>query len=74
MPKRKNPSTSTLYAFYTEQLVGLRKLIFKSLVEIGSGHYEDIALRAGIEPVQCWKRLSELMKDGLIHRTGEGND
>jgi hypothetical protein len=71
--KRKNPSTSSeaFYSLDPEQLVGLRKLIFKSLVEIGVGHYEDISLKAGIEPAQCWKRLSELEKFQMIHRTGE---
>lgn len=73
MPKRKVVETSreAFYSLDPDQLVGLRKKIFQALVEIGTGHYEDIALRAGIEPVQCWKRLSELHRDGLIHRTGE---
>lgn len=71
--KKSLPSTS-VEAFYSldpNQLIGLRRRIFEALVLIKSGHYEDIAYAAGIEPVQCWKRLSELLKDGIIHRTGE---
>lgn len=73
MSKRKNPATS-LEAYRSldpDLLVGLRKKIYKALVEIGTGNYEDMAIKADIEPVQCWKRISELHKDGLIHRTGE---
>lgn len=64
-------SQEAFYSLDPDQLVGLRKRIFEALVLIKSGHYEDIAYAAGIEPVQCWKRLSELLKDGVIHRTGE---
>lgn len=73
MGKRKNPDTSNeaFYGLDPELLAGLRKRIFLALVQIKQGHYEDIAAACGIEPVQCWKRLSELNNDGLIHRTGE---
>lgn len=73
MGKRKIVETSreAFYSLDPNQLIGLRKRIFEALVAIGNGHYEDIAYAAGIEPVQCWKRLSELLKDGIIHRTGE---
>lgn len=73
MGKRKIQETSreAYYSLDPNQLIGLRKRIFEALVSIGTGHYEDIAYAAGIEPVQCWKRLSELLKDGIIHRTGE---
>lgn len=73
MGKRVNPDTSNeaFYGLDPEQLVGLRKRIFLALVQIKTGHYEDIAISCGIDPAQCWKRLSELHNDGLIHRTGE---
>jgi hypothetical protein len=73
MGKRKSPATSNeaYHSLDPNQLAGLRKRIFQALQSIGTGHYEDIAIAAGIEPVQCWKRLSELHSDGIIHRTGE---
>lgn len=73
MSKKKIVETSreAFYSLDPQQLIGLRKVIFDALGEIGSGHYEDIARRAGIEPNQCWKRLSELLREGLIHRTGD---
>jgi hypothetical protein len=73
MPKRKVVETSreAFYSLDPDQLVGLRKKIFNTLILIGSGHYEDIAMAASIKPAQCWKRLSELEKFGMIHRTGE---
>ena len=73
MGKRNNPDTSheAWASLNPDQLAGLRKKIYLALVSIKQGHYEDIAAACNIEPVQCWKRLSELHKDGLIHRTGE---
>lgn len=69
--KVQDTSKEAFYSLDPEMLVGLRKKIFKALQEIGAGHYEDIAKQAGIDPMKCWKRLSELMTDGLIHRTGD---
>ena len=73
MPKRKIQDTSreALLSLNPDQLVGLRKKILNTLILIGSGHYEDIAMAANITSSQCWKRLSELEKFQMIHRTGE---
>lgn len=73
MAKRKVMSTSreAFYSLDPEQLVGLRKKILNTLLLIGRGHYEDIAIAASITSSQCWKRLSELEKFGMIHRTGD---
>lgn len=73
MPNRNVVETSreAYYSLDPGTLVGLRRMIFDTLVQIGAGHYEDIAAAAGLEPNQVWKRLSELHNDGMIHRTGE---
>lgn len=73
MSKRKVVATSreALASLDPTQLVGLRKKILNTLISIGAGHYEDIAMAANITSAQCWKRLSELEKFGMIHRTGE---
>jgi len=73
MPKHKIVETSVeaFHSLNPEQLVGLRKKILNTLIAIGSGHYEDIAMAANITSSQCWKRLSELEKFKMIHRTGE---
>ena len=34
------------------------------------GNFEQIAEAAGIQPSQCWKRLSELSEQGRIYNTG----
>jgi hypothetical protein len=69
--KVQDTSREAFYSLDPKQLVGLRKKLLQALTEIKCGHYEDIARQAGIEPIRCWKRLSELNRDGFIHRTGE---
>lgn len=34
------------------------------------GTHEEISICAGLRPDQCWKRLSELQREGLIFDTG----
>ena len=38
---------------------------------VKSGTFESIAQYAGLSAQQCWKRLSELESDGLIHKTSQ---
>lgn len=50
-------------AMYEKILQGLYRL------RVG-GNFEELAKAAGIEPQQCWKRLSEMQRSGLIFTTG----
>ncbi len=49
--------------YYKKILDGLEK------IKVG-GNYEEIAKAAGIKDSQCWKRLSELERGGLIYNVG----
>ena len=45
--------------------------ILETLSRIGQGHYEDMAIAAGLKPDTVWKRCADLHKKGKIIRTGE---
>jgi len=73
MSKRKlQPTSLEAYSSLNKsQLNKTYQKILEALQIIRKGHYEDIARQARLEPDRVWKRLSELAKDELIHRTGE---
>lgn len=50
-------------AMYAKIIEGLRKL------RVG-GHFEAIAEAAGLEPAQVWKRLPELVEQGIVYNVG----
>lgn len=71
MPKRKNPQTS-LDAYRNLDPTRLAEIyvkIIESLKIIKEGNFEDIADHMKVKPEKIWKRLSELARAGLIHRT-----
>ena len=45
--------------------------ILSAFRRVKSGTFESIAEEAKLSPQQCWKRLSELETDGMIHKTSE---
>src|ERR1700749_3932197 len=73
MSKRKlQPTSLEAYASLDPiHITQTHQKILDALKVIGTGHHEDIARQARLEPDRVWKRLSELAKAGLIHRTGE---
>jgi DNA-binding Lrp family transcriptional regulator len=72
MPKRKNPETSieAYRSLNPDKLNEMYKSIITALSEIGEGTMEDIAKQIGCKSDKIWKRLSELSKNGIIHRPG----
>jgi len=73
MGKDKKPATS-IEAFRSldpAKISEIHKRILAGLSALGSGTYEDLAVYLRLEPQRVWRRLSELHKAGLIHRTGE---
>jgi predicted transcriptional regulator len=70
--KRKNPETS-IEAYRSLDMGRINERYRKILAALGSikeGTSEDIAEFMGVEPEVVWKRLSELMRMGLIYRPG----
>lgn len=70
--KRKNPPTSLAAhdsvkdakPYYHAKIIeGLKRL------KVG-GTYEEIAAASGIKPEQSWRRLSELIKMGIVFNAG----
>lgn len=71
MSNRKNPDTS-IAAYRKLDPLRLAKTylqIVESLKVIGEGNFEAIAEQAGVKPEKVWKRLSELVRSGIIYRT-----
>jgi predicted transcriptional regulator len=71
--KRKNPETSN-EAYRSLDPMKINEThgrILDGLKSIGSGTYEDLANFLSLENQRVWRRLSELHRGGLIHRTGE---
>lgn len=72
MRTRINPSTSkdahdsikpSKSYYYAKIIDGLSRL------KVG-GNFEEIAIVSGIKPDQAWKRLSELVQQGVCYNTG----
>jgi predicted transcriptional regulator len=73
MPKRKNPETSNeAYRSLQEvEITATQQKICSALEVLLTGTYEDIADFLKMDAARIWKRMSELHRFGLIHRTGE---
>lgn len=52
------------------KLTEIYKQILFALSQIGEGTYEDVSVFLKIEKSRVWKRISELLKAGLIYRPG----
>jgi len=69
--KRKNPDTSVA-AYHSLDPAKIRKTyqdIMKALESLGKGNYEQISDWLNVDPAKIWKRTSEMVRLGLIHRT-----
>ena len=72
MGERKLPDTSiSAYKQSKELSKAHRAKILEALIELGSATYEEISVKTGIESHGVGRRLSELERDGKIHKTGE---
>ena len=72
MAKKQQPETS-LAAFRSlqpEQMAEIHQKIIWALGQITEGSYEDLASALRLPKERIWKRLSELLKAGLIYRPG----
>jgi predicted transcriptional regulator len=72
MSKKQKPETS-LAAYRSldpVQMAEIYQKILWGLGQIKEGSYEDVALAIRLPKERVWKRLSELMKAGLIYRPG----
>lgn len=73
MPKRKNPETSNeAYRSLREvEITDTQQKICSALEVLQKGTYEDIAAFLKMDAARVWKRMSEICRFGLIHRTGD---
>lgn len=69
--KVRATSKAAYYSLDGEKISETMFHIQQALKKIGKGMYEDIARACGMENEQVWKRLSEMEKLKLIHRTEE---
>ena len=54
-----------------DQLQPMYKKIIAALTELGPSTYEELSIHLKEKPDRIWKRLSEVGKMDLIHRTGD---
>jgi hypothetical protein len=73
MKKRNNPETSTeaFKSLRPEELAEVYCKIILALSKIGEGTFEQISAVAKLEPQRVWRRLSEMLKMGLVYRPGK---
>ena len=73
MPKRKNPETSNeAYRSLREvEIAATQQKICAALEVLQTGTYEDVADFLKMDAARIWKRMSEIHRFGLIHRTGD---
>lgn len=69
--KKKQPETSlsAYHSLNSEMIDNHFGKILRSLKKLKTANYTTISQYSGLEPVQCNRRLSEMVKAKLIERT-----